>query len=95
MTDRGNSRLQRFTLDGKHVDAIVGTSQMPCYLHERNGDVVIADLMSKVIVLDGKNKVVASLGEGEYSKTGLEHNSKSGSRDVCARQVRLPTWRML
>jgi hypothetical protein len=68
VTDRGNSRLQRFTLDGKHVDSIVGTSQMPCYLHERNGDVVIADLMSKVIILDRKNQVVATLGEGEYSK---------------------------
>src|ERR1700732_221998 len=26
VTDRGNSRLQRFTLDGKHVDYILGTS---------------------------------------------------------------------
>lgn len=68
VTDRGNSRLQRFTLEGKHVDSIVGTSKMPCYLDERKGDVVIADLMSKVIVLDRKNNVVASLGEGEYSK---------------------------
>jgi hypothetical protein len=68
VTDRGNSRLQRFTLDGKHVDSILGTSKMPCFLHEHNGDVVIADLLSKVIVLDRKNNVVASLGESEYSK---------------------------
>ena len=67
VTDRGNSRLQRFTLEGKHVDSIVGTSKMPCYLHERNGEVVIADLLSKVTVLDRKNNVVASLGDGEYS----------------------------
>lgn len=67
VTDRGNSRLQRFTLDGKHLDSIPGTSKMPCYLHERNGDVVIADLLSKVVILDRKNNVVASLGEGEYS----------------------------
>jgi hypothetical protein len=67
VTDRGNDRLQRFTLDGKHVDSILGTSKMPCYLHERDGDVVIADLLSKVIILDRKNSVVASLGEGEYS----------------------------
>src|SRR5579863_8579061 len=67
VTDRGNSRLQRFTLDGKHVDSIVGTSKMPCYLHERNGEVVIADHLSKVIILDRNNKVVASLGDGEYS----------------------------
>jgi hypothetical protein len=68
VTDRGNSRLQRFTLEGKHVDSIAGTTKMPCYLHERNGDVVIADLMSKVVIIDRKNNVVASLGEGEYSK---------------------------
>jgi hypothetical protein len=67
VTDRGNSRLQRFTLGGQHVDFILGTSKMPCYLHERNGDVVIADLLSKVAILDRKNNVVASLGEGEYS----------------------------
>jgi hypothetical protein len=67
VTDRGNSRLQRFTLDGKHLDSILGTSKMPCYLHQRNGDVVIADLLSKVIILDRQNKVVVSLGEGEYS----------------------------
>jgi hypothetical protein len=68
VTDRGNSRLQRFTLEGKHVDFILGTSKMPCNLYERNGEVVMPDLLSKVIILDRKNNVVASLGEGEYSK---------------------------
>ena len=67
VTDRGNSRLQRFTLDGKHVDFILGTSKMPCNLHERNGEVVVPDLLSKVIVLDRKNSVVASLGNGAYT----------------------------
>lgn len=69
VTDRGNSRLQRFTLDGKRVDSILGTSKMPCYLHERDGEIVIPDLLSKVIILDRKNNVVATLGEGEYSRT--------------------------
>ena len=68
VADRGNGRLHRFTLEGKHVDFILGTTQMPCYFHERNGDVVIPDLLSKVVVLDRQNHVVASLGEGEYSK---------------------------
>jgi hypothetical protein len=68
VTDRGNSRLQRFTLEGKHVDSILGTSKMPCYLHERNGNVVIADLLSKVIILDRENAVVANLGESEYPR---------------------------
>jgi hypothetical protein len=68
VTDRGNSRLQRFTLVGKRVDSILGTTKMPCNLHERNGDVVIPDLLSKVVILGRNNRVVASLGEGEYSK---------------------------
>lgn len=68
VADRSNSRLHRFTLEGKHVDFILGTTQMPCNFHERNGDVVIPDLMSKVVVLDRNNKVVVTLGEGEYSK---------------------------
>jgi hypothetical protein len=68
VTDRGNSRLQRFTLEGKHVDSIAGTSKMPCNLQERNGEVVIPDLLSKVIILDRKNNVVATLGESEYSR---------------------------
>jgi hypothetical protein len=67
VTDRGNSRLQRFSLEGKHLDSIQGTSKMPCYLHERNGEVVIADLLSKVMILDRQNHVVASLGEGQYT----------------------------
>jgi hypothetical protein len=68
VTDRGNSRLQRFTLEGKSVDSILGTSKMPCNLHERNGNVVVPDLLSKVVILDRKNQVIAILGEGEYSK---------------------------
>ena len=68
VADRGNSRLHRFTLEGKHVDFILGTTKMPCNFHERNGNVVIPDLLSKVVVLDRRNNVIVSLGEGEYSK---------------------------
>jgi hypothetical protein len=89
VTDRGNSRLQRFTLDGKHVDSISGTSKMPCNLHERNGEVVIPDLLSKVVILDRNNKVVVKLGEGEFSKQewSAVRNQASGTfapgRFVC------------
>jgi len=89
VTDRGNSRLQRFTLDGKRVDSILGTTKMPCNLHERNGDVVIPDLLSKVVILDRSNRVVASLGEGEYTKQDWSsvRNQASGAfvpgRFVC------------
>ena len=58
VADRSNQRLQRFTLDGK----------LPCHFHERNVEVVIPDLWSKVVVLDRDNKLVASLGDGQYSQ---------------------------
>jgi len=89
VADRGNSRLHRFTLDGKHVDLILGTTKMPCYFNERNESVVIPDLLSKVVVLDRNNHVAATLGDGEYSKDDwkLERNRPSGAfapgRFVC------------
>lgn len=89
VTDRGNSRLQRYTLDGKHIDSILGTSKMPCFLHERNGEVVVPDLLSKVVILDRQNKVVASLGEHDYSMEdwatvrNLAHGTFAPGRFVC------------
>jgi hypothetical protein len=68
VADRSNTRLQRFTLQGEHIDFIFGTSKLPCYFHERYGEVVIPDLQSKVVILDRQNRVIASLGEGEYSE---------------------------
>ena len=56
---------------------------------------VIADLLSKVVILDRKNQVVASLGEGEYSNKELENSPESGSGDICSRQVRLSARGML
>jgi hypothetical protein len=89
VADRGNSRLHRFTLEGKHVDFILGTSRMPCNFHERNGSVVIPDLVSKVVILDRTNNVIASLGDGEYPKQDWStvRNQASGTfvpgRFVC------------
>lgn len=89
ITDRGNSRLQRFTLEGKRIDALAGTSKMPCSLHERNGEVVMADLLSKVIILNRENKVISVLGEGEYSREDWStvrnqaHGTFAPGRFVC------------
>ena len=69
VADRSNNRLQRFTLDGKHVDIILGTTKLPCHFHERNGEVVVPDLQSKVVILDRMNRVIVSLGNGEYSES--------------------------
>jgi len=69
VADRGNSRLQRFTLDGKHIDFVSGTT-MPCHFSMfKNGDVVIPDLGAKVTLLDKNNQVVAHLGDDSGAAT--------------------------
>ena len=69
VADRGNHRLQRFTLDGKHIDFVDGTT-LPCHFSVfKNGDVVIPDLGAKVTLLDRRNKVIAQLGDDSAANT--------------------------
>ena len=95
VTDRGNSRLQRFTLEGKRIDSIEGTSKMPCFLDERNGDVVIADLLSKVTILDRAKQSCREPGRGRIFEGGLEHSPDSGPGKVCAGAICLSARRLL
>lgn len=68
VADRSNKRLQRFTLDGKHID-FIENFPAPCHFgFYKNGDVVVPDLFAKVTVLDKDNKVVAQLGDDSDSK---------------------------
>jgi hypothetical protein len=82
VADRSNVRLQRFTLEGKPIDSILGTSKMPCHFDERKGDVVIPDLWSKVVILDAGNKVVATLGNGDYSTQAEWRHAREQSRET-------------
>jgi hypothetical protein len=62
VADRRNNRLQRFTLDGRHVDFVPGF-RLPCHFHERQGLVVVPDLHGRVTLMDGANRIVAHLGD--------------------------------
>jgi hypothetical protein len=62
VADRRNNRLQRFTLEGTHVDFIPGF-RLPCHFHERGGAVVIPDLHGRVTLLDRDNRIVQHLGD--------------------------------
>jgi DNA-binding beta-propeller fold protein YncE len=63
VADRGNHRLQRFSLDGKHMEFIGGTNQ-PCHFSTyKNGDVVIPDLGARVTLIDRNNSVICHLGD--------------------------------
>jgi len=62
VADRRNNRLQRFTLDGAHVDFITGF-RLPCHFDERQGLVVIPDLHGRVTLMDRSNAIVQHLGD--------------------------------
>jgi hypothetical protein len=67
VADRGNRRLQRFTLDGKHLGFVTEGMRMPCHVHYKRDLALVPDLESVVTILDRDNKVVASLGDGHPS----------------------------
>ncbi len=59
VADRSNQRIQRFTLEGKHIDFIYGTPA-PCHFSVyKNGDMLIPDLFARVTLMDRNNKIVA------------------------------------
>jgi hypothetical protein len=62
VADRRNNRLQRFTLEGAHIDFIPGF-RLPCHFDERNGSVVIPDLHGRVTLMDNANRIVQHLGD--------------------------------
>jgi sugar lactone lactonase YvrE len=67
VADRTNQRIQRFTLDGKHVDFIYGMPA-PCHFNVyKNGDIVLPDLFARVTLLDRNNQIITQLGDDSYS----------------------------
>ncbi|MEO8520289.1 MAG: hypothetical protein ABI603_02935 [Acidobacteriota bacterium] len=62
VADRRNNRLQRFTLDGAHIDFIPGF-RLPCHFDERKGMVVVPDLHGRVTLMDRENRIVEHLGD--------------------------------
>jgi len=71
VADRANSRLQYFTLDGKHVSFVAGTN-LPCHFSERHGEFVIPDLGARVTLMDRDNKVITHLGDDSAAKTWMD-----------------------
>jgi hypothetical protein len=62
VADRGNRRLQVFTLDGRHVRFVDGTNH-PCHFDQRHGVMVVPDLWARVTLIDRANAVIAQLGD--------------------------------
>ncbi len=67
VADRTNKRIQRFTLEGKHVDFLYGTTA-PCNFNVyKNGDVVVPDLFARVTLMDSANQIIMELGDDSSS----------------------------
>ncbi len=63
VADRGNNRIQVFTLDGKHVRFITNEMKQPCCFFQFKNDMVVPDLQARVTILDKNDKPVAVLGD--------------------------------
>ena len=76
VADRGNRRIQTFTLDGRHLRTIKDDTRlrMPCHFDVRGDLMVCADLDSQVCLLDRDYAVIAQLGDG------IAENGAVGSR---------------
>ena len=67
VADRGNRRIQYFTLDGKHVKFASDGMRQPCHFDFRGDTMLVPDLSSVITLLDADNKVIAQLGDGNPS----------------------------
>jgi len=66
VADRGNRRLQYFTLSGEHISFVNDELRAPCHFHERDGVLLVPDLESRVTLFDGNNKLIAHLADGGH-----------------------------
>lgn len=66
--DRGNNRLQYFSLDGKFQSMVTDGMRQPCHFHYNKDLALVPGLDMVVSILDKNNKVVADLCDGEPGK---------------------------
>jgi hypothetical protein len=65
VSDRGNSRLQYFTLDGQSVKITAGMLRKPCTTVQYQDEIYIPDLQSRMTILDKDDQLIAHVGERE------------------------------
>jgi DNA-binding beta-propeller fold protein YncE len=70
VADRGNHRIQVFTLDGKHKRFITAEMKQPCCFFQWRDEMYVPDLQARVTVLGKDDRPVAVLGDApEMPKT--------------------------
>lgn len=63
VADRGNARLQIFTLDGKHIGFVTDELRRPCCFYQYKDEQYIPDLHSRVTIIDKNDKLICHLGD--------------------------------
>jgi DNA-binding beta-propeller fold protein YncE len=79
VADRGNNRIQVFTLEGEHKRFIDKDMDKPCNFYFHGGLMYFPDLNSRVTVFDGNDMLIAHLGEDQqaYKQQGWPNLPKS------------------
>ena len=72
--DRENRRLQHFDLEGNFVEVIAENLRRPCSVSFHGDKIAVAELEGRVAILDGKNKLVATLGDNPDRKQWANYN---------------------
>ena len=65
VADRGNHRLQFFSLDGKFMGMVTEDLRLPSNFDQRGSDIAIADLQGRVTIIDRHNRVITHLGDNQ------------------------------
>jgi glucose/arabinose dehydrogenase len=73
VADRENGRLQRFTLEGEHLEVLEVELRRPCQVKECGGFLVVADLAGRVTILDADDRLVAHVGDNPVVAQRAEH----------------------
>jgi hypothetical protein len=63
VSDRGNIRLQYFSLNGEFQGSVSGMLRHPCTTIEWNGHLFIPDLFSRLTILDPDDRLVTHLAD--------------------------------
>ena len=64
VADRANRRLQKFSLDGRHLGFVTSELRSPCHFDQQKKLLLVPDLEARVTLLNEKNELVAHLGDG-------------------------------
>ena len=68
VADRGNHRIQVFTLDGQFKRTFDHDMDMPCSFYFYKDEMYFPDLYSRVTVFDKYDRLVTHLGEDRQAK---------------------------